>query len=431
MAGNLNIRVDKVDAQSAILIFDSSGPSTDNQTSKSRTGGTLKIDVGRTATIRLPDFLTTDDDVEVNTDRESTEQYVERLTARIATLEKLQENHLVPADETDHFRIQNLMTALSNEREKTSSMNRLASFVEEEFRKNLDTLREDQLDEIENRHGFAGDGSESVRKGVIRAAFENSAIAKRVDLFESTRIALEEDQKREAVKNFGAAQQSDVDAKHIGDTYRGADSTTDLRMQKGPGAETVTFDDLQGQKASGSNGGQGTGKTGPEVGDNPGEDTDASHKDTQEKADQMLNSEDTLEEADGNREKSDDVQAAEEDKSTRAEQPNVPEKDSNNPERDEPNGNFPLHGGGGSTIGGKIEDRPVKFNEEGEASSVDFASKAKQLKVSQLAKVEEEFKLSGDGTKADRQDALKKAFNESGEERKANLTSSVDKALEE
>lgn len=423
MSGYLTIRNNYSDAQSCILMLDTSqnADATGKRVGKTRAGGSLQIDIGRTGTIKLPDFLQEEGDIVPGTDSEPTDQLIERQGAMIQTMQALQNNSLVAADETDAYRINELMTALSNERETTRALGRVQTLVEEEFNKFLETVSEDQLEEVEHRHGRSTEGGLEHRKNTLKTFFRDASISEKVDVYESLKIVIDEEQRKASLNNFAASDAHlDKDARHSQSTdiYRGTDSTTDQHFEKKE--EDVSFEELSSMKplrdeSHGYSGGETDAETGTQ-GDSP----DASHKQTQERADQMIESEDTEEEAEENRDEfegEDDVR-----------KPEDVEEQSNNPEPEQPGGRFPLHQGGGSTHGGKIEDRPVKMSDPDEEG---FRANVGKLKVAQLDGVERENNLSGDGNRKERQDAVKEAYDNADDEGKASLVKSVNKALEE
>jgi hypothetical protein len=393
MGGFLTIRVEPLsDAFSSILTLDSK-----EEGGSSRMGKTLKIDVGRSAKVKLPDFLLDEGEVDATSDTEPTDQILERQGAQIVTQQELQQSSLVPADETDHHRMQELMTALHNERETTRALQELYQFVESEFSKYITTAPDAELKEIESRHGVSsGDDNPNAKRSAIQTKFNNASVAEKVDLFMSAKTALEESTKREAASNFTATQSNlDNDAKYTGDTYRGADSSTDNNDV----AETRDEEQVVESDSSESSSAPETSSAGLAVGDQKGQDTDESHIETQEKADEAI-----------------------EDEELSAE--------SNWPERDQPGGYQGHHQGGDSTNQSDLDDRAVIMEDQGEEEDDNFKTKVNKLKVAQLSEVESSFdELDGEGNSKARKDALKEAYDNADEDKKQELSNAVDSAL--
>ncbi len=433
MTGDLIIRNDYSDAQSVILTLESREiAASKTTTGRTRAGASVKIDIGRTGIFRMPDYLLNASEISVATDTEPTDQLIERQGAMIKSLQALQHNSLVAADETDAYRIQQLMSALSNEREKTKALQSVESLVVEDFHSNLKELSDEQLEEIEHRHSLSTTGERNQRISALKTKFDNADTSTKVELFASTRVALSDEQRKAAMNDFGQTL-DDPDAKHTGDVYRGADSTTDLRFAKNPNDEPVKFEDLPGKRDE-SHGYSGA-ESGAESASDDHDTEDASHKETQSKADYMIENEDAnLEDADENRESFDGDEDLVEPGSEEAQEANEdPKEKSNSPEPEERRGRFPHNTGGGTTSGGTIEDRPVKMDDpDAEDSEADdnFRSSVNKLKVSQLADVERENNLSGEGVAKTRKDAIKEAYDNADDEGKASLVKSVDKALE-
>lgn len=441
MSGNLIIRNSYSDAQSVILYFDTRELSDSTKTGRVRASASLKIDIGREGVFRLPEYLLEESSVEPGTDSEPQDQLIERQGARIKTLEALQHNSLVAADETDHYRIQELMSALSAEREKTKALSNVHELLVGDFHANAESLSEDQLEEIEHRHSLNTEGNLEHRVAALKTQFENADVATQVGLFASTRVASTDDQRKRAMVDF-ARPLDDPDAKHTGDVYRGADSTTDLRFMKNPSDEPVGFDDLTGQRDESA--GAADQNAGGESLSAADTDHDSSHKETQAKADEMIENDVNEEEAGENAEydgqddltQPEDLNQNESEENEENDEGEDPEEESNNPEPENPRGTYPHDTHGGTTPHESIEDRPVKMDDPEENDNENegddnVLSKVSKLKVGQLTSVERDSNLSGEGTAKVRKDAIREAFNNADDEGKASIAKSVNKALEE
>jgi hypothetical protein len=433
MAGYLKIENSYSDAQAVVLTLEASGKNENG--SRSRMGKSLKIDIGREAEVKLPDFLQTDVEQEAEGDTEPYDQKVERLSARIRELEKANELALVPSDETDHGRMVELMTALHNERQKSKGLDAVLKFVENEFNKIISEASEDQLQEMGQRHHTAGAGeSRGDHRSALKESFQNGDPSEKISLYESARSALDEEETRRASSKHHEEQQhllQDKDARHVGDFYRGADSTTDLNdtaqtreedSDDDETSDTEARDNVQeqqtGQDNTQSSTGEGTHTT--TVAGSKGSEEDDSHKETQEKADEAVEEANKAEEqASTSREKAEETkEAADNDASTQED----------------------MDTGGGSdstTERGKVEDRPVKMDDEDSDSAStqedddDFRSRVNGMRNAHLDEVEGKYDdLSGEGNQKERKQALKDKYDNSDEQGKKDLSDAVDAALE-
>ncbi len=292
MSGYLNIRNDLSDAQAVILTLDSKGDG-------SRMGSTLKIDVGRTARVKMPDYLMEAESEarNVKTDSEPTEQRIERLQARIKLLESLQHNHLVAADETDNARMQDLMKALNREQKKTRALGKVLQSMRNEFHKMLEAADEDALAELARTYKI------EPGKGNIKGKFKNSDEETQVDMYGAIKASLDDEQTVRASRQHHESTrhlQQDKDAGRSVKFHSGPDSTTDANdvaqtrdPEEHDGEATVNAAEATRHIREQNRGRDnmvaetGTGGVSP-TGHRASESSDdESHRDTQERADEM------------------------------------------------------------------------------------------------------------------------------------------------
>ncbi len=225
MSGYLNITNDLSDAQAVVLTLDSKGKADDGTTE--RMGASLKVDIGRTVQVKLPDYLLDDGELKsnVNTDAEPTNQKLERQAARIKFLESLQHNHLVSADETDNARMQDLMKTVNRLQKENKGLKNVQKRMEADFEQGLEVANEEVIGELARTYKV------EPSKSNIRGIFNNSDPATKADMYGAVRASLDEVETNRASRQHHATNRhllQDKDAKHIGDTYRGPDSTTDF-----------------------------------------------------------------------------------------------------------------------------------------------------------------------------------------------------------
>lgn len=395
MSGYLNIRNDRSDHNAVTLTFDGKGKGENGSTE--RLGGTLKIDIGRTATIKLPDFLQTDSEIQTKTDTEPVDQKLERQAARIKQLEAAQHNHLVPADETDNARMQELIKALTVANEERHALGHVLQHMETEFDAMLNRADEDAISNLNRTYQIEDGGTDSASRH-----FKNATVKTKADMFGALQASVDEDETRKVSKAAHARSSSaqlDKDAKYFGDTFRGADSTTDLSDQAV--TRNDDFEESEGdeqnaaesrnhlqESRSGRPGGMQSTAGNTEdadpspTGHQPSDNSFDSHVETQEKADELLEDENTHlgTEAEGSADDQSDVESTEE---------------GDGEFEKEETWHAPQLGSDATTERSDLDDRPVKMddeNDEGAASEMDKTEASDEGGVANENRPEEKAK---------------------------------------